>query len=180
MKTKLDSSSRALDVAREGLPPAPSIRNRNHRMKVTVEMAVAPDDALTQQQFKDECDMNRIVKNAARGIAPKFLARGAPQYGDFSNVPDLTSAYETIERAESAFMNLPAELRLELGNNPANISKLTGDQIKRYKLDRGSQTPSPADPVSSPSAGQAQPAGTEPADPKPPKGGAKKSSNDDV
>jgi len=129
-----------------------------------------PDPRLTtQQQFKDECDINRIVKNAARGIAPRFLARGTPQFGDFSNVPSIEEAYDTIERAQSAFMNLPAQLRLELDNDPANISKLTKEQATRYKLTK-ELPPQPAAPDPA-TAGQAEPK-------TPTKGGAKKASND--
>jgi len=129
-----------------------------------------PDPKLaTQQQFKDECDINRIVKNAERGISPRFLARGTPQFGDFSNTPSIEEAYDTIQRAHSAFMNLPSQLRLELDNDPANINRLTQDQAERYKLLR-ELPPQPAvsDPVT---AGQAEPKN-------PPKGGSKKASND--
>lgn len=117
-----------------------------------------PPELRAQQQFKDECDINRIVANAQRGIPPRFLSRGEPHYGDFSNTPDLAEAYNTIQRANQAFMNLPAQLRLELGNDPANISRLTQDQVERYKL--GRTLPPVADPALS--GGQPQP-GNDPA-----------------
>jgi len=112
----------------------PTLRRRWDRSRRTVILASPPDASLTQQQFKDECDMNRIVKNAMRGIPPKHLNQRVPQYGDFSNIPDLSSAYDAIERAESAFSSLPAELRRELDNDPRNVTQLTEDQIKRYNL----------------------------------------------
>ena len=160
----------------------PIIRNRNDRMKVTVELAEdVPEKSLTQQQFKDECDMNRIVQNAARGIAPRFMQRGVPQFGDFSEVPSLTDAYDVISRAEEAFMNLPAQLRLELGNDPARINEITKDQIERFKLGKA-LPPSSQPSEASPAAGQAaSPAGV-PGDqgsPKSSKAGSKKSSSDD-
>lgn len=147
----------------------PLVRNRNHKLRVTVPIYETPPKAATQQQFKDECDINRIVKNAQRGIPPKFLNRASPQYGDFSQVPSITEAYNIIKDAEEAFMTLPAQLRLELGNDPANYTKISTEQLKRFKLLK--EPPSPADPV--PPSENAKPAA------KSPKGGSKMSSNDD-
>lgn len=135
-------------------------KKRNHAGNIAYrvyhqEPTELPDSLRTQQQFRDECDINRIVKNAERGIPPRFLARGTPQFGDFSNTPSIEEAYDTIQRAHSAFMNLPSQLRLELDNDPANINRLTQDQAERYKLLR-ELPPQPAvsDPVT---AGQAEP-----------------------
>lgn len=123
-----------------------------------------PESAATQQQFKDECDMNRIVANAQRGIAPKYLARGVPRFGDFSEIPDLTTAYAQIKAAEEAFAELPAALRLELGNDPKRIDELTQDQAKRFNLLKEDKTPqAPAAPTPSP----AEPAPKAPKEPKP-------------
>lgn len=139
------------------------VRNRWDRLRITDPQYDTPENSATQQQFKEECDMNRIVENAKRGIPPKFTNRGQPHYGDFSEVPDLTTAYNQIARAEEAFQSLPAQLRLELGNDPRNINKLSVDQIERYKLGKrlpepgtepeGSTLPSPADPASKGRAG---------------------------
>lgn len=146
----------------------PVIRDRNSRKRVTVRMADAPPEAATQQQWKKECDINEIVNRASRGIAPKFVNKGTPRYGDFSNVPSLEAAYDRIKSAEAAFMTLPSKLRLELGNDPRNIDQLTKEQLERFKLLKEPAEPtepnSPSQrPPSSSSAGQAQPAGTEPA-----------------
>lgn len=139
------------------------VRNRWDRLRITDPQYEVPETSLTQQQFKDECDMNRIVENAKRGIPPKFTNRGQPHYGDFSEVPNLTDAYNQIARAEEAFMSLPAQLRLELQNDPRNIDKITVEQIERFKLgkrlpepgssDSPTSPPSPADPASKGRAG---------------------------
>lgn len=140
------------------------VRNRFDRMRRTVQLAVPPEKSLTQQQFKDECDMNRIVKNAMKGIAPRYLARGVPQYGDFSEVPDLREAYEVIEKAEEAFFALPAELRRELGNDPREIQNLTADQVARYKL--GKEQPTTGGSEAEPSPSPASSAPKAPSEPK--------------
>lgn len=128
----------------------PVVRNRFSRSRRVVRMAATAEHLLTQQQFKDECDMNRIVKNAERGIPPRRFARGEPHYGDFSNVPDLAQSFEIVQRAQEAFMTLPSGLRAELGNDYRRINELTVDQVDRYKLRKTlpkegeGQTPSPA------------------------------------
>lgn len=137
------------------------VRTRWDRKRRTVRMAVTSDRVATQQQFKDECDMNRIVKNAMRGVQPRFMARGVPQYGDFSNVKDLGQAYELIQRAEEGFMALPAELRRELHNDPRLLQHITADQVKRYGLGKVKAAESEAEAPPSP-------ASSEPKAPNPP------------
>lgn len=128
------------------------VRNRNSRSRRVTRNFPHPDKVRTQQQFKTECDINHIVKNAMRGVPPRFLARGVPQFGDFTDVPNLADAYAIIRNAEEAFLNLPSELRLELGNDPARINELTKEQADKYGLLRAPRTPpsefppSPADP----------------------------------
>lgn len=145
------------------------IRNWQHRQRRTVRLAEPPKDSLTQQQFRDDCDINQIVARAQRGIPPRFTARGEPHFGDFSEVPDLVSAYDLVERANEAFMTLPAQLRLELGNDPLRINELTREQIERYELnEKLPATPLASGvPSSSPEAGQASPNGGVPAHPEP-------------
>jgi len=140
----------------------PLVRNRFTRVRRTNQITEIDPALATQQQFKDECDMNRIVKNAARGLAPRF-AQGTPHFADFTEVPDLMGYYQVIERAEIAFMSLPSGLRRELNNDPSRINTLTKDQIVRYKL--GKVVPGPTPSLEEPPlpAGQGGTAGTEPA-----------------
>lgn len=146
---------------RKGILGESVVRGRFDRKRVFTRDNSDDESPKTQQQFKEECDMNRIVKNAERGIAPRFLARGVPQFGDFSNVPNLMEAHNIMQRAQEAFMNLPAALRLELGNDPTRINELTREQAERFKLTKPTPPP-PADPAPPVQGGTA---GTEPAKP---------------
>lgn len=109
-------------------------RLRGESLRVPVRLAIPPKGALARQEHKDECDLNIIVKRAMKGIAPRWLNHNAPQYGDFSKMPSLAEAYDQIAAAEEAFMNLPAQLRRELDNDPRNLEGLTADQVQRYGL----------------------------------------------
>ena len=58
-------------------------------------------DSLAQQQFKDECDVNRIVDRYVKTGVLDHQSAIVPQYGDVSDVPsDLMSAYDAVGRAE--------------------------------------------------------------------------------
>lgn len=125
----------------------PHVRTRWSNLRNPFVPKTPPENCKTQQQFKDECDMNRIVKNAMRGVAPAWLNSAQPQYGDFSEVPNIGDAYDLVGKAEAAFMNLPAQLRLELGNDPRNLNTLTRDQATRHGLLKKAPEPDPVDPA---------------------------------
>ncbi|QXP08036.1 MAG: internal scaffolding protein [Arizlama microvirus] len=73
----------------------------------------------TKQAFKDESDMNNILKKyAATGALPLNIKEN-PVYGDYSSVPDYQTALNTIQKAEQQFLGLPSELRDRLQNDPS-------------------------------------------------------------
>lgn len=77
--------------------------------------------SLTQQHFREECDVNRI---AARYIQTGVLPDNERPvfFGDISQVPvDLMDAYRAIELAEDNFMRLPADVRKSIDNDPARL-----------------------------------------------------------
>lgn len=91
------------------------------------------EPTLTKQEFKDECDVNKIVERASRGIVPRFNSLPA-QYGDFSDVPSLMDAFDMTARAQEVFETLPSGLRQELGNDPRNVGSITRAQFEKYRL----------------------------------------------
>lgn len=79
------------------------------------------EPTITQQQFKDECDINNILKRYEKhGILPDLIKEN-PRYGDFSEVPTYQDALNTIHIAETQFMALPASTRQKFSNNPAQF-----------------------------------------------------------
>jgi len=84
----------------------------------------------TQQHFKDECDINRIVAQYAKGIQPIGNAHEALPEA-FYDVTDYQTAMNAVRRGQEAFNALPATTRAEFNNsaqlfvdfvtNPANI-----------------------------------------------------------
>lgn len=75
----------------------------------------------TQQQFKEECDINNIMrKYQEKGILPDLIKTN-PRYGDFSEAPTYLEAMETIFIAQKQFAALPAKVRDRFQNDPAQF-----------------------------------------------------------
>lgn len=75
--------------------------------------------SLTKQSFKDECDVNNIVKkHSVTGIYTHLNERSA-QYGDVSEIPDYQSAMQAVASANQLFGALPSSLRKRFNNDPA-------------------------------------------------------------
>lgn len=81
-------------------------------------------DSLTQQHFKDECDVNKIVDRYVKTGILEHQSVIEPHYGDVSDLPtDLMAAYDAVGRAEAAFADLPSDVRKALDNDPARLQE---------------------------------------------------------
>lgn len=82
--------------------------------------------SLTKQSFKDECDVNNVLKRYREtGLFPTDMGPG--MYGDFSEVTDFQSAFEAIQEANAAFASLPANIRDYFKNDPATFIAFAED-----------------------------------------------------
>ena len=86
--------------------------------QVSDETGLACRDAsLTQQQFKEEADINTIVDRFLRsGVLPTPV--NMPQYVDFEGVFDYQTAMNIIRAADENFMRLDARIRARFNNSP--------------------------------------------------------------
>lgn len=73
--------------------------------------------SMTQQHFKDECDINNILK-FYRGKIP---ASEEPAFFMDCTVSDLQSAYSIAEDIGSRFDSLDSEVRAKFNNNPLEL-----------------------------------------------------------
>lgn len=89
----------------------------------------------TKQAFKDECDINQILKRAQReGSLSHVQKYPKAVYGEFDGEFDLLTATGKIARAEEIFRDLPSEIRSEFGNNALAFVKFAGDPANNSKL----------------------------------------------
>jgi phage internal scaffolding protein len=80
---------------------------------------VCLEQSLAQQHFKDECDINYILKTF--GIEALAVNPLTPRYGDFTDVVDYHSALNAVIAAEDEFMTLPAHIRTRFDNDPSKL-----------------------------------------------------------
>jgi len=92
------------------------------------------DISKTQQQFKDECDINTIVR--LFGITGKLPENvHAPTFGDFFEVDDFHSAQNAVRNAAESFMRLPANVRERFGNDPQQLIVFVSDDRNRKEAE---------------------------------------------
>lgn len=89
------------------------------------------DPSLAQQSAKDECDINCILQNMARGVHPDVSGR-QPQYGDFtSTANDYHDALNMVIAAKEAFDGLSADVRARFKNDPAELLDFVHNEENR-------------------------------------------------
>lgn len=83
--------------------------------------------SLTQQNFKNECDINFIMKRWEKTGELTHVRSNAPSYGDFSNLGDYQSSLNVVLAAQEAFDSLPAVVRNRFSNDPAMFVEFVQD-----------------------------------------------------
>ena len=93
------------------------------------------DATLAQQQFKDETDINNILRQFnITGLLPE--APLSPRYGDFTGIGDYHSALNAVIAAEDQFMALPANIRARFENDPAQLIDFLSDENNRSEAEQ--------------------------------------------
>lgn len=88
----------------------------------TVYTPVGTDNP-TQQHFKDQCTVSKIVKRfQTTGIIASNSRE--PLYGDFSQATDLHTAMNLVIEAETSFMALDAHIRAAADNDPQKFLEM--------------------------------------------------------
>lgn len=78
-------------------------------------------ETMTQQQFKDDCDVNSILEKYRKTGSISHLNNNQPQYADFSGYQDFQSSLHMVIEAQAKFDALPAHVRQRFGNDPAML-----------------------------------------------------------
>lgn len=78
-------------------------------------------ESKVQQHFKDEVDINKMIKKykktgLMRGISPDKM-----RFGDFSNVPDYMTLRNKVINIEQLFMKYPSEVRARFDNDASKF-----------------------------------------------------------
>lgn len=120
----------------------------------------------TKQYMKEQCDINFIVKQFQRTGLVNHVAKRQGDYGDFASM-DLHEAMNQVLAAQDAFLEVPAHIRKEFRNDPAEFFAFVNDPGNREKMaDMGLLSPEAASAVKAarvPAAPDGPPSGEAPA-----------------
>lgn len=118
------------------------------------------DPSLTQQQFKDETDINHIVDLFMKtGHLP--TPASMPQYVDYEGVFDFQTAMNAVRAADENFMRMDAKVRARFHNSPQEFLEFFADPANAEEAVRLGLAVPTAEPkgVASPAAEPAEAGG---------------------
>jgi len=84
------------------------------------------DESLTQQQFREDSDINTIVNRFMKsGVLPTPV--NMPQYIDYEGVFDYQTAMNSVRAADEQFMRMDAKVRARFNNSPQEFLAFFAD-----------------------------------------------------
>lgn len=111
------------------------------------------NESMTKQSFKQECDINHLLRNYQKTGLIEHVARFNGDYSDLTDVPTYHDAMNKIISADEAFSLLPSEIRNKFKNNPSEFLAFVSDESNRdemIKLGLIQEPILPSTPVSKP------------------------------
>ncbi|WNK13306.1 MAG: internal scaffolding protein [Microvirus sp.] len=87
--------------------------------------------SLTKQAFKEECDINNIMKRFEKDGILAHYNQFQGDYGDFTSCPEYHEAQNKVMNANSMFLTLPAKVRERFSNDPARFLAFVSNPANR-------------------------------------------------
>lgn len=84
------------------------------------QLYCAPSQGRTQQNSKDEVDINVIMAKWLKGSPPAMKADGGT-YGDYGTALDYQQAQNSLLDAQAQFDALPSQIRQDFENDPQQL-----------------------------------------------------------
>lgn len=114
-------------------PSAPHIQRPYTLKPRTFGISFPEKSRFTRQEFKDESDINTIMRRYLRTGELPHVNTLAPQYFDASPI-DFQGHMQVIAEAKSLFAQLPASIRSRFYNNPGQFVDFCSDPANRTEL----------------------------------------------
>lgn len=104
----------------------PSIATNGAKRRKRVQVSFT-EPTRTKQAFKDECDVNTILKRyKSTGVLPNMIKENA-KYGDFSSPLDYQESLNLVLHAQQQFNSLSSHVRERFNNDPQKFLEFTSD-----------------------------------------------------
>lgn len=91
-----------------------TVRNRFSERVAVIAME---GESRTQQHFKDQVDINRILAKYRKTGVIEHVKRAQERYGDFAELAEYGMNLDKVAKAQQAFEMLPATLRNKFNNS---------------------------------------------------------------
>lgn len=75
--------------------------------------------SMAKQAFKDECDINQILRRFQKTGLVEHVRQTQGRYGDFVSAPEFQEACNLVIEARAMFDSLPSKVRKRFDNDPA-------------------------------------------------------------
>ncbi len=95
----------------------------------TPQLDCSKDKIRTKQSFKEECDINKIMKKYRKTgqMDPASMNTREAIFADVSGYGDYQEMQAKIQNASEAFMTLSAEIRTRFKNDPGKLLEFMAD-----------------------------------------------------
>lgn len=93
------------------------------------------DESMADQSFKDECDINNILKQYQLTGLISHINKHKGEYVDLPDDLDYQNSINTVLIAQDAFATLPSKVRDEFRNDPLHFLAAFSDPSRRGYLE---------------------------------------------
>lgn len=94
------------------------MKRENGTLKITT---INEEPSKTQQQFRDETNINNIMRKYHAGQGVTHLSNRQGTFADVSNIKTYQQSLQTVIDAQRSFGELPSAVRKRFGNDPYQL-----------------------------------------------------------
>lgn len=90
-------------------------------------------ELMTKQQFKEQCDINNIMRKYQKTGAIDHFSRYGAQYGEHDGIT-LHEAMNIVTKAQQMFDDLPSSIRKKFANEPGLFLDFVSDESNKDEM----------------------------------------------
>ena len=91
-------------------------------------------ESMTQEHFREETEILNIIRRHDRNGVIDHINKGTAIYGDFSEITDYRDMIHKLREADSAFAQVPSDIRKRFENEPAKFFNFVTDSSNHDAL----------------------------------------------
>ena len=110
------------------------MKARSRRSALPRVQLECQDSSLTHQSFKENCDINNILKKYESTGLVEHLNNHNGNYGNFLDAPSYQEALNHVINTEHMFNSVPANIRAKFNNDPAQFLEFVQNPDNKEEL----------------------------------------------